>query len=333
MELVSLNTLISPNHSYRKFLKLLDFSKLTKDLDCIKQNSVTGRKGYQVEEMFKMILLQFLEDLSDRQLSRYLAENMAAKYFCGFSINEKTPGHSLFGQIREKIGTSRLSKIFEQVRAQLKSQGVIKEIFTFVDASSLMSKLSTWEERDRAIKEGEESLNNELIERHNKKTKASHNKNKKTLFFDKDARYGSKSKTKFWFGYKRNASVDMQSGLINKIAITHANVGDDKAVKHILPDSGAVFADKGYCTAASITQIKKKGLHDCTIKKANMKCKNKDKDQWISKMRSPYEGTFSRMNKRTRYSGIRKNQFAEIMHAFSFNLKRLVVINAQPLAF
>ena len=40
---------------------------------------------------------------------------------------------------------------------------------------------------------------------------------------DKQARIGCKGKDKYWYGYKRHVSVDMQSGLINKVAITPAN--------------------------------------------------------------------------------------------------------------
>jgi len=35
------------------------------------------------------------------------------------------------------------------------------------------------------------------------------------------------------------------------------------------------------------------------ILKNNMKNKNKDKDRWISGLRAPCEGTFSKQNKRT----------------------------------
>jgi len=88
----------------------------------------------------------------------------------------------------------------------------------------------------------------------------------------------------------------MQSGLINKVAITPANVSDAKAIKHILPKQGAIFGDKGYCTKDSTTQMKIKNLHNCTIKTNNMKDKNFDKDKWISKARSPYERVFSKVS-------------------------------------
>ena len=41
---------------------------------------------------------------------------------------------------------------------------------------------------------------------------------------DKQARIGCKGKNKYWYGFKKHVSVDMQSGLINKVLITPANI-------------------------------------------------------------------------------------------------------------
>jgi len=57
-----------------------------------------------------------------------------------------------------------------------------------------------------------------------------------------------------------------------------------------------------------------------------MKEKNQDLDRWISKIRSPYERVFSKLNHRVRYRGIEKNQFAAFMQAMAFNLKRMRVL-------
>ena len=38
----------------------------------------------------------------------------------------------------------------------------------------------------------------------------------------------------------------MQSGMINKVAITSANVIDSKGFRHVAPNQGAAYADKGY---------------------------------------------------------------------------------------
>jgi IS5 family transposase len=268
-----------------------------------------------------------MEDLSDRELERFIAENTAAKLFCDFSLNDKTPDHSLFSRLRQAIGTNQLASIFNQVREQLKQKGLIREIFTFVDSSQLISKIHLWNERDKTIAEGLEKFNNQVIE----KIKTTKNKNLKLI--DNQARFGCKGKNKHWYGYKRHVSVDMQSGLINKVAVTPANVTDAQAVKHILPKQGAVFGDKGYCTKDSVIQMKIRNLHNCTIKTNNMKDKNCDKDKWISKARSPYERVFSKVSNRSRYRGIAKNQFQLFMESLVFNFKRMIRLEDEKLNF
>ena len=49
--------------------------------------------------------------------------------------------------------------------------------------------------------------------------------------------------------HKQHASVDMQSGLINKVAVTPLNQTDSSGFKHVCPSQGATYADKGYCVS------------------------------------------------------------------------------------
>ena len=102
---------------------------------------------------------------------------------------------------------------------------------------------------------------------------------------------------------------------------------DELPLKHICPSQGAVFADKGYCTKPAQKAAATNNVHLAAIKLNNMRDKNKDLDKWRTKIRSPFESVFSKPNKRVRYLGIAKNQFAEFMNAFSFNIKRLAVIS------
>ena len=57
-----------------------------------------------------------------------------------------------------------------------------------------------------------------------------------------------------------------------------------------------------------------------------MKDKIREKDKWISKMRSPYKRVFSKENKCIRHVGICKNQFMAFMQSFVFNVKRVSVL-------
>ena len=315
VEMVNLEELVSSTHQYRQFSKVFDFSEIEKSLNSTEKEA--AYKGYGVVRLFRCLVLQFMEDISDRELERYMQENNAAKWFCEFSLTERTPDHSVFSRIRKRIGTNRLSQIFNLLKDQLKEQGLISEVFTFVDASHLIAKANLWEERDAVIKKKYNQLNNETLPKVAK---------------DKQAKIGCKGGSKYWYGYKKHKSVDMQSGLINKVAVTPANVTDNKGFKHVCPKDGAVYADKGYCLEDSHRAAKIKNVHLVAIKKNNMKDKNKDLDRWGTKIRSPYERVFSKDNKRVRYVGIAKNQFAEFMKAICFNLRRVTAIKVNSCA-
>lgn len=309
-EIVNLEDLIPAKHMYRKFTKLWSFDNVNKLLKPLESDN--NYKGYGLLRLFKCLLLQFMEDLSDRELERYLAENLAAKWFCGFGLSTDTPHFSLYSKLRTKIGTNKLSQIFSDLRHQLKNQGVMSEVFNFVDATHLISKANLWEERDKAMAEKYEKLNNETLPK---------------VAYDKQARIGAKGKNKYWYGYKQHTSVDMQSGLINKVAITPANITDANGFKHVCPKTGAVYADKGYCLEPAVTIAKINNCHLAAIKRDNMKDKNRKLDCWYSEIRAPYERVFSKRNKRVRYCGVAKNQFSSFMFAICHNIKRLVVLD------
>jgi len=309
VEMISLEDLVPSTHSYRKFIQIWSFKRAEKKLKKLEADN--NYKGYGLLRLFKCLLLQFMEDISDRKLERFIQENNSARWFCGFSLTEQTPDFTLFTKVRSRIGTKILSKIFSDLRDQLKKSGVMNEVFSFVDASHLIAKANLWQERDKTIKEKYDLLNNETLPK---------------VAYDKQARIGCKGKDKFWYGFKKHVSVDMQSGLINKVAITPANLTDAKGIKHVCPNGGAIYADKCYCTKDAKKLSYKKDCYLAAILKNNMKAKNKDKDRWYSGIRAPYERVFSKQRKRTRYRGVAKNQFSAFMEAICFNLKRILVL-------
>ena len=298
------------DHPYRRLLNHVDFKWLCKPLRKLFCED-RGRKGYHIESGFAALVLQWMEDLSDRELERFLQENNAGKLFCGFSLLEKTPDHTYFSALRSKIGTQRLAKLFNKFNAQLKKQGLVSEVFCFVDASQIISKVSLWDERDKAIKKGLEKFNN---------------KTAKKVATDPQARIGCKGNEKYWYGYKRNVSVCMKLGFITKVAVVPANMSDGKALRHICPKESVVFADKGYCTKESLNTMEQNSCVSQAILKNNMKEKDFKRDKRISKQRMPYERVFSKQSKKARYIGVAKNQFQGFMQALAHNFKRLIVV-------
>ena len=84
MEVVTLDELISDKHIYRKFMKLWDLSEIKIELEKIEVSS--DHKGYGIFRLFLCLLIQFMEDLSDRELEESIRTHLASKWFCNFSL-------------------------------------------------------------------------------------------------------------------------------------------------------------------------------------------------------------------------------------------------------
>lgn len=297
--------LVREDHVFRKLNKVLDFDKLLNPYR--KLYSDTGAEGLDVKKGIKALLLQFWEDYSDREMEKALQENVAMKWFCGFSLLEETPTYSYFSKLRTRMGARSIARLFNSINRELKKQGLFGNVFKFIDASSIVSKTALWKERDEAIKDGEEKLNNKVVNKYSA---------------DKEAKWGAKSKRNIWFGYKRHNVLDMRFGLIEKLAVTPANILDFRVLESLCPENCMVFADKLYDNKKSDLILKSRNCHSGIIKKNNNKEKNKDLDKWKSKTRMPFEGNFSKLRKRARYKGRIKVLMQCYLESICYNLKK-----------
>ena len=312
---IDLKDQVAEKHELWTIEKIVGFSKFMYRFEEFKKE--VGRNGFGIDVGLRCLYLQFHYDLSDRELETRLRFDIAFRWFCGFTAFEPTPDHTFFCRFRKLIGTKGIGLLFKIIVNRSKEKGIMRSVFRFADATSIITKQTTWEERDQAIKQGEEKLNNSNIKKYSA---------------DKEARFGCKGKRKFWFGYKGHVSVDMASNMIERIAATPANISDQEGFNHVCPRNGEmVFADKAYCLAKAQDAMKKRGAYSAAILKQNMKAKNKDLDRWRSAMRSPHEGVFSKFEKRARYRGLVKVQMQLFLDAIVWNVKRLVTINAPPL--
>jgi len=306
--------MISADHVFRKLNMIVNFETLVAPYRQLYSDE--GTRGLDVIKGFKCLLVQFWEDYSDRQMEKVLEENVAVKWFCGFGLLAETPDHSYFGKLRKRLGAKNVADVFNGVNNILRGQGLFGDFFKFIDASSIVTKTALWKERDEAIKNGEEKLNNQNVQNY---------------AADSQARWGAKSKDQIWFGYKRHCSVDMRFGLIDKLAVTPANVLDFETLDNICPYNAMIFMDKLYDTKNSDLILKS---HHCAagiIRKNNNKNKNRDLDSWRSKIRMPFERVFSKQSKRAKYKGTTKVLFQCFAEAICHNLKAAVKILSVPI--
>lgn len=310
-----LEPLVPADHQLRKINELVDFSALAYRIkDCA---SDAGRHGYGLEVAIKCLFLQFYYDRSDRQFETQIRDSIAIRWFLGIGIDKKTPDHTFFSRMRSMIGTNRIGKIFRKINEKVSDRkDILGKTFYFVDASAIKTKETTWKERDKAIENGEDDLNNKNISNYGA---------------DPDAKFGCKGKDKFWYGYKRHICSDMKQGIITKVAVTPANVPDQDGLKYTCPPGGMVFGDKAYGLAPARKILDQNNCHSGAVLKDNAKNKNRDKDKWLTKVRMSYENIFSKNEKRARYRGTAKVQMQAFIEAIVHNVKRLIVIGCPPL--
>ena len=324
---LSLIKIMQDEYFYRPLLDLVDFQQLMEPYRHIYSN--LGRSSYPIETGIKCMLVQIFEDKSDREMELMIRFDLRIRFFCGFGLNEITPDHCYFGRFRERLGDENIEKIHNHIVDILRKNGMVGDIYSFIDTTQIVRKNNTCKERDKKIEEELKKkqmntplLNNEPLKKRFelKRTKGLLNNGNISMFSaDPDARTGCKGDDKFWFGYKRGVNVDSRLGIITKVAVEPANLLDHQMVGQLFPPTGAVFMDKGF----DVDEVYKNVPEDIIlriIKKNNRADKNRDFDRWISRCRSPFESVFSQLEKRTKYIGLRKNRFKGLIDAIAYNL-------------
>ena len=309
-----LEKIVRQDHPLRRVAELIKFNHLATRF--CKKLKPLGRRGYGLDVGIKCLFLKCNYDLSDRELEERLKDDNGFRLFCGFGLEDKTPDHTYFGRIVELLGPDDIGKIARLIVKESKDKGIVRNMFTFIDATAVKAKEATWAERDKALAAGEKTLNNANVSEY---------------CADKDARWGNKGKKKFWFGFKDVVSSDMGSGLITDIARVPANMPDTEAFVKVCPENQMVITDKAGCVEPFQSALRERGCHSGAIMKNNMKGKNKEKDAWLTQVRSPFEGTFSKKDKRARYRGLVKGQAEAFLWMIVFNVKRLVRLESPPL--
>ena len=98
---VSLEDLVPNNHLLKKIHRLVSFDFIYDILS--PYYPINGRSSIDPVCMFKMLLIGYLYGIkSERRLTEEIQLNLAYRWFCGFSLNDKIPDHSTFSKTRTR---------------------------------------------------------------------------------------------------------------------------------------------------------------------------------------------------------------------------------------
>ena len=91
--------------------------------------------------MFKLVFLQFLYDLSDRQLEERATWDLMFKCFLGLSAEELPPDHTTLCRFRQRLGAEGFQKLFNQIVEQARAQGLVSDRLHIIDATYMTAKV------------------------------------------------------------------------------------------------------------------------------------------------------------------------------------------------
>jgi len=136
----SLEEIVPDDHLVRKIATFVDLAWVRKEL--APYYSSTGRPSIDPELIIRMLIIGYVFAIrSERMLCRELAVNMAYRWFCGLTIEDKVPDHSAFSRARhERFRESDLlRRIFERVVATCIGAGLVGGEGFAVDASLIVA--------------------------------------------------------------------------------------------------------------------------------------------------------------------------------------------------
>jgi IS5 family transposase len=285
--------------SLDELAKLIDWTRVEAQFVDI-SSSAKGEPAWPPLALFKALLLSVWYDLSDVKLAEALDDRASFCRFCGFSGNEATPERTAFVRFRKALTVRALDKLlFDEITRQLKARAIKVKTGTLVDATIIVSASKEDDEGHWLKHKGKPAVH----------------------------------------GFRARVGADADAALVEEVAITPANVNDDKAGPAALPDDpGEAFADSAYRGQHFRDAVHAKGGRPRIIATAMWGRDEQETlarlDAWnqpIHRVRGRIEkifGTWKRCYglRRMRWRGLSKASIQVRLTAIAYNLKRTLNI-------
>lgn len=281
-----------------KMLELVRWDRFRYRLKKLLGRSSDGRPPYDELAMFRVMILQNLYNLSDRQMEEMLYDRLSFRRFCGFGLEENLPDATTILRFRSLL-QGQSEKLLQLVNEELAEKGISWAGGSIVDATVIESGCAT-------PSGGEQSPT------------------------DSEAGW-TRKRGRYIYGYKAHISTT-KNGLIRKAQATSADIHDSLVFGQLLDgDETKVYADKAYSSKQHRKLLKDHGIKDGILHK---KPKGKEMQEFLKslnkingRIRSTIERTFAHLKtifgyREARYKGWVKNQVQLDLLSISYNLKR-----------
>ena len=255
------------------------------------KQSNAGRPGIDPVVYLKMIMVGFFEDLpSERAIAARCADSMSIRAFLNYSLEERTPDHSSFTVIRQRLGLEIYQQIFTLTLQALREHGLLRGKNLGIDSSVIEANASLralvhrnteeqyWDYvRRLAAESGIDPDDTSAVRRFDRHRRGKGSNREWQNPHDPDAKIGRTKDGATDMIYKPEAVVDLDTGAIVQAEVHPGDQTDHKdltarvmeAQQTINQASGeqpdnltvtSVTADKGYYAVSELQPLQREGI-------------------------------------------------------------------------
>ena len=144
----------------KKLDEVIEWEIFRPELEALRRKerrSPAGRKPFDVVMMFKILILQFLYNLSDEALEMQILDRLSFMRFLGISLGDSVPDATTIWKFREMLVTAGIVKgLFKKFDIHLRSHGFQAMQGQIIDASIVSVPIQRNSRgENRQIKEGQ----------------------------------------------------------------------------------------------------------------------------------------------------------------------------------
>jgi len=129
-----------PDHPLIKLRPLIDkiLTEIADNIEAYYRKDF-GRPSYPVSVIFKMLLLEYLYNLSDVAVSQSVCCNFLFRWFCGLDILDDVPDDTTLVKFRKRLGEQGFQEVFESFIIEAKKLGYGRGKLRIIDATHVLS--------------------------------------------------------------------------------------------------------------------------------------------------------------------------------------------------
>ena len=133
--------LIPADHLLRRVKESIDFEVFREKVKD-RYSADMGRSAEDPVRMIKIEFLEFMYNLSDREVLKQLQVNVAYRYFLDLSLDSRLPTSGLLSQFRLRLGAERHQALFDEVVSQARQKRLVKDSLRLKDATHVIANVA-----------------------------------------------------------------------------------------------------------------------------------------------------------------------------------------------